>query len=349
MSVPNHVFIDTCIFDAFQYKFDAASLRAFYESIGGRHLVLLWPQPTDIEVRRHISEKARSAASELKSTSEKHFFLRRMSGWPLNAFSKSDIEQKIIDLIEGDLNAFKERFKLVELGCEKVDGRQIMRWYEKRVPPFSEGKKSEFPDAFVIATLHLYHVSTKKYIAVISKDKDFKLACEEYPHLLYFNSLSEYAESFNTFNSRAMKVKASIADWNPRFEELIIDGFCDLGFTLVGELMGQVEESTIEDFHGFEFHVVALGHDAATVSFEGEVSFRSRISGEEYVETYHEDVVFSQPAFHGVVRDYARVSGVMKLVIGEDGGIKELGSLFFDQEQIPLRADYVDLRHTLPT
>jgi hypothetical protein len=54
MSVPSTIFIDTSIFDETAYNFEAASVEAFRQAIGGANLTLLMPDPTKREIRRHI-------------------------------------------------------------------------------------------------------------------------------------------------------------------------------------------------------------------------------------------------------------------------------------------------------
>jgi hypothetical protein len=87
-----------------------------------------------------------------------------------------------------------------------IDINEIMNWYYWKHVPFSNQKKSEFPDAFSVAYLNQYYKISGDNIAVVSSDDDYKLICQRYKHLLYFLSLIAYAEAIQSKDKRTEKI-----------------------------------------------------------------------------------------------------------------------------------------------
>jgi hypothetical protein len=92
-------------------------------------------------------------------------------------------------------SSFKEHFVVENL---PIAGNleDVVDWYFEILPPFSEKKLKEFPDAFIISTLDQYHKQHHANIAVIGFDGDFSQACASRRYILYFPDLEKYIEAF---------------------------------------------------------------------------------------------------------------------------------------------------------
>lgn len=190
MSVPTTVFIDTSIFDESMYNFESASMLAFKQSIANCTITLLMPDPTKREIDRHIRERAEAAVSAMKTAAKNSPFLWKLPNWPLKKKKHPSLGYKLLTIVDKELQDFFGLFQVIKLNYEGVKLDEIMNWYEWESPPFSARKKAEFPDAFTIAILERHRSASNENIAIISKDKDFEDACEKFPGLMHFASLS---------------------------------------------------------------------------------------------------------------------------------------------------------------
>jgi hypothetical protein len=85
----------------------------------------------------------------------------------------------------------------------------VVDWYFDVRPPFSEKKRKEFPDAFIISALDQYHKRTQANIAVIGFDGDFSQACANRRYIWYFPDLEKYIEAFQPELSGKDRLPAS--------------------------------------------------------------------------------------------------------------------------------------------
>jgi hypothetical protein len=83
MSVPNVIFVDTCVFDEQNYNFDSLALSSFIAAVKGHSFVLLLPDPIQREVNRHIKTRSLDALKALENAKRKAPFLSKWKSWPL--------------------------------------------------------------------------------------------------------------------------------------------------------------------------------------------------------------------------------------------------------------------------
>lgn len=76
------------------------------------------------------------------------------------------------------------------------DLNELFYDYFERNPPFSEKKKTEFPDAIVIGSLKNFASKIEKKVYVVSGDNDLRACCVEESNLIH-------AQSINGIISRA--------------------------------------------------------------------------------------------------------------------------------------------------
>jgi len=150
MPCPQNIFLDTCIFDGQAYNFNSAAFLSFSDAAQGKELKLLLPDPTEREIRKHITRNARAALTALREAKRKAPFVSKWNRWPKEQ-SEWTSEYEIRDLATAELDLFfsQSQFRLVKLGYEDVRLPEIMDWYQGVRPPFGQekGKQKEFPDA----------------------------------------------------------------------------------------------------------------------------------------------------------------------------------------------------------
>jgi hypothetical protein len=261
MSVPSTVFIDTSIFDETAYNFEAASVEAFTQAIGDASITLLMPDPMKREIKRHIEDKAAAAVKSLEDAARRAPFIRKLTNWPLAGTSPAALRNNIARIANSDYQGFLGRFNVIELGYEGVDLQRIMNLYDWQLPPFSDRKKAEFPDAIAVASILSYQETKADPIAVISKDGDFKAVCDQHPQLLYFPSLTAFAEALNSEDERVEAIQSTLADNDDEIREAINEAFQDASFYIEADWDGEVSDPEILEFDSVDYYVVALGED----------------------------------------------------------------------------------------
>src|SRR4051812_43659723 len=84
MSLPQAIFIDTCIFQAAQFQFESKQFQSLFAAAEKKKLKLLLPDPTAREMGRHMAISAKDAVNALKAARKKHALLRKVPGLPVD-------------------------------------------------------------------------------------------------------------------------------------------------------------------------------------------------------------------------------------------------------------------------
>ena len=92
-------------------------------------------------------------------------------------------------------NLFKEHF-IVEHLPLVGSLEDVVDWYFRVEPPFSEKKRKEFPDGFILSAIEGYHREQNATIAVVSADGDFERACATRPYIAHYADLKTYVDAF---------------------------------------------------------------------------------------------------------------------------------------------------------
>ncbi len=338
MSIPTTIFIDTSIFDECAYNFNSASFKAFRSLIKSLKLKLLVPDPTTREISRHIHERSHSAVKSIQDAVRRAPFLRQLDNWPLNTKTENSLVFDLVDHVEKQLAEFYEDFEVHNLDYAGIEISEIMDWYDWNQAPFSDRKKKEFPDAFCVAIINEYHKANSENIAIISRDGDFKAACEKHKHLLYFPSLASYAEAIQREDERVDRIHKLLSKDDSIVRKSISAQFQDLSFYIEANWEGDAEDIEVTDFDELEYHVVGIGDHSYIISFVAEISFSAYVSYWD-LETaiYDEGDVIPWDKIEGQVETTTSVSGTLKIVTDEkEGAILECHSTDFDQDYIEI-------------
>jgi len=338
MSTPTTIFIDTSIFDETAYNLNSASFKAFRSLVKTLKLKLLLPDPTAREIKRHIWERSRSAVKSIEDAARRAPFLRQLNSWPLNKTNKNALVYDLKSHVEKELSEFYEIFETHGLDYTGININEIMNWYDWKQAPFSNKKKNEFPDALSIAILNQYHKSFGDNIAIISLDGDFKLACAKHKHLLYFPSLTSYAESIQREDERVGRIHQILCDDDSIVRKSISEEFPNLSFLIEANWEGESEEIELTDFNELEYHVVGIGDHSYIISFDAEISFSAYVSYWD-LETAVYDEGEAHPLYkiEGQVETETSISGTLKIRTDDkENNISECYSTEFDQDYISI-------------
>ncbi|WP_035981627.1 PIN domain-containing protein [Burkholderia glumae] len=281
MSIPTVVFLDTSVLAGQQFNFASTAFMTFVPAAKKAGLKLVLPDPTEREVKRQIKERSQEALDALELARKRAPFLEKWTSFPRKAFPSVDTWE-VTRIATDEWNAFLSQFSVVRLGYELLDVKAVMNWYDYIVPPFREGKKrKEFPDAFAISMVDTYADKNRCFVAVVSDDQDFKLACERFPKLLYFKSLPRLTERLLPAEDDVEKLHAAIdADIDELLNavSLEIEG---LNFHHYDRRF-ELDESNISVPSIHDLSVVAIGESECTVTFEVEIEAQHKLQWDEY-------------------------------------------------------------------
>jgi len=190
--VPTSLYIDTEFFKRQRLRFDTKAFNAFRDTFAKGGLRLLVPAIMERELFRHFRREAEKAADAV---------IKAHKAYPINNLSiaelpsQNELIAKCIEEMDRQWSSLKEHFVVEHL---PIAGNleDVVDWYFDVLPPFSEKKPKEFPDAFIISSLEQYHKQHYANIAVIGYDGDFKQACESRRYIWYFSDLDKYIEAF---------------------------------------------------------------------------------------------------------------------------------------------------------
>jgi hypothetical protein len=186
--------MDTTVFDQNSHNYASTAFKKLAELVKENKVKIYLTTITTREVESHIKEEVESAQSSILNTFTKHRFLKHSEHPSVSVvFEGMDVEEVTYGLWEQFRNWMSEM--AVELiTIEDLPVEEIFDNYFDRKPPFSEKKKTEFPDAFTLAALEKWCEAHKAKMYVISADNDMSSACELSQSLRCVKSLSALLE-----------------------------------------------------------------------------------------------------------------------------------------------------------
>lgn len=201
---PIYVTLDTNILDSANYDFDEKStlqLLVNYVKKGKVKVVLSNIVIKEAEI--HIAQRGvtlcslmRKLRADALKTAADYQIKQLGLGHILDlSTDKAEISQKSIDL----LHKYIVDLEAEILDTSKIDLDAIIDDYFEIRAPFQPGekKRKEFPDAFIANQIR-ERFGHEEMVAIISDDKGFKEACQQWDNHLFFSSLGALYSEMNT-------------------------------------------------------------------------------------------------------------------------------------------------------
>ena len=168
-----NIFIDTSVYEEWHFIASGAIKALISAGEAGRIRILL-PEITEKEVLAHIKERSEDSKvkhiQKLDSSIFKHFPKIKLTIEKLN----KQVENAADDIMEKFLDNVDRSNTLRIPIQENLDLVSIIEDYFNKKAPFSEKKKSEFPDAIVLKSLEQWCSENNTTCIVLSKDTDMK-------------------------------------------------------------------------------------------------------------------------------------------------------------------------------
>jgi hypothetical protein len=191
--VPTALFIDTEAFVRNGFRLHTKGFLLLTTTFVKGGIRLLIPSMMERELRRHLERHARECGQSWAKLQDRHP-VNLLKSW--TGRTAEDFAAECLAQMNGQWDQFKSHFTVESLPLVG-DLESIVDQYFTVAAPFSTGGKSkEFPDAFMLSALALYHQKNKVTIAVVSGDGDFKKACALLPYVWYFESIDDYVNAF---------------------------------------------------------------------------------------------------------------------------------------------------------
>ena len=191
-----NVFIDTSVFISSNFNLDSKVFCSLRSLCNSGHVTIILSDITIEEIKANLLKLITDAESIIKKASSKARVLRNLDTdnykFLFNKFNKEDIFQQL----QAQITAFIQKCNVEIIKATEISPKDIFHNYFQCKPPFGEGKKkSEFPDAFVIAAICEWCETNNEKMYIVSEDPDFKKAIVKKDCLEYFPSLSRLIET----------------------------------------------------------------------------------------------------------------------------------------------------------
>lgn len=173
-----YVFVDTSMYESKNYQFHQHALGRFKDLCREHNLYLLMSPVIDGEIISHLTEKAHEAAKHVKEFKKTIKILRNLPELKhhgiFHELTKNEAERLLLEKYK----EFKDEaaFEWVDIDLAKPS--VVTDHYFNKIPPFSEKKKDEFPDALMLISLLEWAKQKSIKIYILSKDGDMENFCD---------------------------------------------------------------------------------------------------------------------------------------------------------------------------
>jgi hypothetical protein len=179
MSTPalqtRHVFIDTEVFIKNNYPFDSVKFSQLTSLAQSEKVTIYLTIITVQEIRSNIEEDVIGAYQAIEKIRKR--ILKNIPEHPIHS-QEIDAEKAKLILL-GQFEKFLSDARVQIVDITEVSIEKVVADYFARKPPFSEKKRSEFPDAFALEALRKKCQETSIQMYVISGDPDMDSACKD--------------------------------------------------------------------------------------------------------------------------------------------------------------------------
>ena len=205
------VTLDTNVFDGLRLNFRSPALRTIV-NLRGLSFSFLLSSTVVREVQGH-AEKAMEVALRA---------VKKAVGEALFAFdtTKPTRDELLDQIVDGHnpKNAASVRVDefVKESGCEVLDDTSLVDVatvfgaYFDRLPPFSHGKKAEFPDALALQALDRVATDRRTGLLVVSEDGDWRAFCEQSQRLYL---VTKVEKALSLINDAPLGLRKAIVAW----------------------------------------------------------------------------------------------------------------------------------------
>lgn len=261
------VFLDTQVFVAASFNFNAAPFKSLLKYFESGRLRLLLTDVTIAEVKSNITEEVGKEIGHHAAFIKKARFLKSSSIAEVLAAVTPLNEDAIVQDLLTSFDQFTKAGRAMIADVASVEAGPIFEKYFAGAPPFSDAanKKSEFPDAFVLQALGQWAEDREEFVFVVSGDELFRNGSRKFTGLVPMTTLAELLDYLaNEDEKRAEFVRAKIKDNLAKITAQATEAFEDNFYWVEneeGDATVEVDNLTLMD----EPEILSIDADFATV------------------------------------------------------------------------------------
>jgi hypothetical protein len=277
VAAPSNVFLDTVVFVEANFEYGSARFAALTRLAKDGLLRIFLTDLTLREVHANLRAAVENAMFRQVAPVLRNSRLPEVR----QLFVKLDGE-KLFDELRAQLDKFLKDANVTVLPIEPDALAPVIDAYFRREAPFGAGKDiAEFPDAFVLQTLKKWCAESDEDMAVVSRDKAVKAACEQAEGLENFDDLAAYLDAIASGDETlAAFVREMVFTRKPEILEKAKQSFRLLGAVLI-DVDGDVEKIALQDFDFDDVDVLSLLPEAAVVEISATVTFTADLVYDE--------------------------------------------------------------------
>lgn len=363
MKKPIEVFLDTNVFDSQYYDFHNGKLLRLKQLVKEGKIVVLLSKVVVGESKRHIERNITDMQNALKKPFDKELaklgYETKCTGQQaikiLGETNKYDFLYKMSDrslkdemikdaIAQFDLFIFNIKARILD--SSGVDINSIISDYFDKRPPFEErkDKKSEFPDAFIMAKIRMFAKQHSQSICVVSNDKAFK-DLEKSPNIRVFSKLQDFFRFINPYEDWLERVKSylDVPEQHDNICKMIKEKIQDINPYIDGEnydRKGIVDGFDYEETEISEVNDVTFKFESVDSVNNGDLTVTLDCKAKIYADcTYFDesDSVWDSEEKDYIFRNYGNTEethvvefeGILKLKV-DDEKIVATNSIQFD-------------------
>ncbi|MEO7214954.1 PIN domain-containing protein [Mucilaginibacter sp.] len=172
--VCRNLFIDTQYFVNKSFDFKSKELLSLIELAQNDFITVYLTDITEQEIKKKIKDVVSVAYEKINLSDAR--ILKYIPAF--TNFLKESPEAKSTEYLRDTFEQFKSDCKIEIISSDQIKLKEIFKSYCLNEPPFNsqpgKNRKSEFPDAFALATINQWVNSTNQKTYVISGDSDWK-------------------------------------------------------------------------------------------------------------------------------------------------------------------------------
>ena len=169
-----NIFIDTSVFEKESF-YSGTRIKSLFSAASMGRVRILMPDLTEFEVYKHLEKKCEEHDGSNGIHKLENSLIKDLGKGKKLIKELHDLKETLKDSIIKMFTRELKQAGVVKIETPKdIDVLKIIDNYKKLNPPFSEKKRDEFPDAFVLETLECWCKKNKQNCLLFSADGDFK-------------------------------------------------------------------------------------------------------------------------------------------------------------------------------
>jgi predicted nucleic acid-binding protein len=275
---PVLILIDTNLFEATNFNYNTHQFKRLLELAAQGKVRLVTTEIVNQEVRAHIRQAVDDASTAAKKFRQEARVLADLALPGFEKVFKRLEKDAVVELLLIKFADLQKGLNTITVGCEGADTNQVFADYFAQKPPFGEGKKkSEFPDAFTLASSAKWTEANNRNLYIISDDEGVRESAKTYPTFTPLSSIDQLLNIVSALEAQEPTRLAHLwADQNREtLQRAVALAFQQLDFYIDED--GEVEDVNVRDVEVFDTNVAFAGDNRVTYLLLVDIKFDVKV------------------------------------------------------------------------